>query len=286
MATRYHQTVRFLDRWPRVSARLVVVLLAVSGCALVVCCWLPGSIAEGVLTPALGDAFDTRDSAVSEAPDVVVSMDTTCPPRGGSMVRVDHGAPPIGTYCMDRYEVDWNQFGSFYNGEFAMAPCEAGPRPVPKEPATIPVTGVDGCHAEAFCRSVGKRLCTNEEWTFACESNDSTHFYPYGKDFQEGRCRVGLELEAGPNAVDADPACVTPSGIYNLVGNVAELVVVDRNEKFWHCSANGGDFADRRLTKTDPPDASAATCTVAPTYYCTARTYAGRDSLGFRCCAD
>ncbi len=43
--------------------------------------------------------------------------------------------------------------------------------------------------AEKSCESVGKRLCSHEEWTTACRGENDTKF-PYGDKYQHGICNV------------------------------------------------------------------------------------------------
>jgi sulfatase modifying factor 1 len=46
--------------------------------------------------------------------------------------------------------------------------------------------------AQLACENAGKRLCSLEEWVFACRGEASRKF-PYGDRYQEGRCNVFRE---------------------------------------------------------------------------------------------
>ena len=84
----------------------------------------------------------------------------------------------------------------------------------------IGVVDVDLAQAKEACAARGHALCASEQWQRACHgASDWT--YPYGPKREAGRCRVGDE-NAAPAPGGADPHCVTPEGVLDLVGNVAE----------------------------------------------------------------
>ena len=64
--------------------------------------------------------------------------------------------------------------------------------PVPKAVArklVVPNGYVTGKMAEVACRNAGKRLCSLEEWTTACQGQQNRKF-PYGDKFVRTRCNV------------------------------------------------------------------------------------------------
>jgi formylglycine-generating enzyme required for sulfatase activity len=96
--------------------------------------------------------------------------------------------------------------------------------------------------AQVKCASVGKRLCTESDWMFACEGPNMTPF-PYGYVRDATKCN-GDHPWDGPNmkkvaARDpgelarlwkgvrsgSQPDCVSAFGVYDLNGNVNEWVV-------------------------------------------------------------
>lgn len=83
-----------------------------------------------------------------------------------------------------------------------------------------PAIDVDLAHAEQACTVRGHALCTEAQWDRACRGRADWRF-PYGPRREAGRCRVGEE-SATPGNSGADPHCVTPEGVLDLVGNVAE----------------------------------------------------------------
>jgi len=93
--------------------------------------------------------------------------------------------------------------------------------------------------SNALCVSLGKRLCTESEWTFACEGEEMRP-YPYGFT-RAPKCnqdRTDL-YEVNPHRqiladrrerADARPECVSPFGVYNLAGNMDESVLREGKE--------------------------------------------------------
>ncbi len=106
-----------------------------------------------------------------------------------------------------------------------------------------PMIVVSWNEAKAVCKKGGKRLCTEAEWTFACEGEEGLP-YPYGYERDGEACvldrpwhpfkpdalaprdgeRAREELE---RLWEADPSgshakCKSPFGVYDLTGNVDE----------------------------------------------------------------
>lgn len=129
--------------------------------------------------------------------------------------------------------------------------------------------------AQASCSAQGKRLCSEAEWTFACEG-EAMQPYPYGFVRDGARCNTDQtdlvtpagalrDLRADPEAF---PECVSPFGVHNLSGNVEEYVLAAdgsalRKGAYWQ---PGAAQCRARQSHTDP-------------------SYSGVET-GFRCCAD
>lgn len=106
----------------------------------------------------------------------------------------------------------------------------------PNMPGAYPAVMMDYRAARAACKAEHKRLCSDAEWTFACE-----------QQLADARCNVGrsefvvrtLEL-AKPERVSAEIAaqdgrlpsressCVNGFRVFDLVGNVQEWVESER----------------------------------------------------------
>jgi formylglycine-generating enzyme required for sulfatase activity len=161
-------------------------------------------------------------------------------------------------------------------------------------PGQVPNGYLSGDIAARACEAAGKRLCTADEWVFACRGQTSTPF-PYGADYARGRCNVfrsthpAAVLHGNPSLNHLDPrlnlvsdaegallrktgqsaACASRWGsdaAYDLVGNLDEWVD-DADGMFV-----GGFYA--RATR----DGCAAAVTTHP------RNYFDY-SLGTRCCS-
>jgi formylglycine-generating enzyme required for sulfatase activity len=189
--------------------------------------------------------------------------------RGGcpaAMVRV-------GDFCIDRYE----------------APNRRGARPLVMQSAR---------ESDAWCSAHHKRLCTEEEWTAACEGDDH-RAYPYGDKYVYGRCnddkswqKVDEALlarwpspEAQAHAKElyqadrsgADRKCSSSAGVHDMTGNVEEWVVRTREHPndwpyilagcYWSGCYGGGKPTCRSTNSAHGPEF---------------RFY----ETGFRCCAD
>ena len=151
------------------------------------------------------------------------------------LVALEPRATPIRT-CMDTYE--WpNKKG---------APPEVMDRFI---------------DAEAKCAAIGKRLCTEFEWETACEGPD-TYPWPYGFRYDPRACNsekpwrpVSEAKLASRDARVRDaeakrawqgepsgsfPACVSPSGVVDLTGNVEEWVTTSRPEWPYRSGLKGG----------------------------------------------
>jgi sulfatase modifying factor 1 len=112
----------------------------------------------------------------------------------------------------------------------------------PNKKGEYPLIYVNWFDSKKLCESDGKRLCNEEEWTFACEGEDATP-YPYGFDRDKDACVVDKswrwfdasaygktkdviirELDKLWQGVPSGsrPLCKSPFGVYDMVGNVDE----------------------------------------------------------------
>jgi formylglycine-generating enzyme required for sulfatase activity len=90
----------------------------------------------------------------------------------------------------------------------------------PDKLGATPKTGASFEDANKFCQQQGKRLCTSEEWEWACGGMDGL-VYPYGKTFDQERCNSNPRVvEESGNRIN----CVSPFGGFDMVGNIFEWV--------------------------------------------------------------
>ncbi len=124
-------------------------------------------------------------------------------------------------FCMDRYE--W-----------------------PNKVGAMPTYMASWYEAKATCEGVGKRLCSDTEWTLACEGPEHQP-YPYGDGYERDTqaCNIDKpyvwprpERVYDPRTASDELArldqrepsgsrtsCVSPYGVHDMVGNVDEWVV-------------------------------------------------------------
>ena len=144
---------------------------------------------------------------------------------------------------------------------------------------TYPITHVNWTEAELLCEAMGKRLCFENEWEFACEG-ESALPYPYGYERDAERCNhdfpeAELVTPAGDFVdrrvrADALSRCVSPFGVYNLVGNVDEWTTRQGAETPGRAVLRGGWWLIGRNR-----------CRAATANH--GEVYAGMQT-GFRCC--
>ncbi len=121
-------------------------------------------------------------------------------------------------YCMDRYEY-------------------------PNKKGAFPVIFITHPESEALCKKDNKRLCREDEWTFACEGEEATP-YPYGYTRSPEACPIDAKWKAFNEkplkerdsfeamleldrlwqgvASGSRPGCKSVFGVYDLTGNVDE----------------------------------------------------------------
>jgi hypothetical protein len=166
----------------------------------------------------VGDVETLQDAACTDW----ISRDFPARCRAFDRAKVADAVAPLPTrpmdYCIDRFEYP-NQLGQ------------------------NPVIVVTFHEAEAMCGKSKKRLCSESEWTFACEGEEARP-YPYGfsrdatacvvdrgwRPFAEGALQPRDSAQAREELDrlwQAEPsgsrgACKSPFGVYDMTGNVDE----------------------------------------------------------------
>jgi formylglycine-generating enzyme required for sulfatase activity len=115
----------------------------------------------------------------------------------------------------------------------------------PNRIGEYPAVLVSWNEASAICGRSGQRLCTEDEWTFACEGEEASP-YPYGYERDSTRCNIdkpwrnshdqesygslrprasagrALSLLWQGAASGEYPECTSPFDVYDMTGNVDE----------------------------------------------------------------
>jgi formylglycine-generating enzyme required for sulfatase activity len=110
-----------------------------------------------------------------------------------------------------------------------------------------PVTSLEARHAQDFCRFAGGQLPTSHQWLWAARGADGRR-YPWGAfglvcrrasfGLLDGPCAQGA---TGPEWPGSRPAGVSPEGVFDLAGNVAEWTL----EEDASVVARGGSYRSR-----------------------------------------
>ncbi len=127
-------------------------------------------------------------------------------------------------FWIDKYEVTNSQFLDFaikerYTGEGAKEGKDWRLFFTPDK-GLYPVVYVTWNDAAAYCKSVGKRLPTEQEWEKAARGTDG-RVYPWGNDWGEKRANTYEFGPSKPTAVGQYDD-ISPYGVHDMLGNVQE----------------------------------------------------------------
>ena len=279
-------------------------------CAALALSTLLGVCASCFVTiPAVVESDGQRDAAeefLVDAPQPATSCpdlplldppDAACPvsPDDGPMVPVQWSDG--GVFCIDATEIRSDDyirlyltpaFTSKFDGGACAAQSAPNPPPAPFDKPTPKPAVINWCEANAFCRSVGRRLCrgggdkldpNTSEWFRACTLDGGA--FPFGPDAATGGCSYTSPL----SNVGSRPCCVgSVRGLFDMSGNVAEWTsecaspVIDGG-----CSAHALRGGSIRKDAEPERERCGSVELSAPN---TQRSNSGDLFAGARCCAD
>ena len=218
----------------------------------------------GPTAPPPNFQVDGGQWVVPKGPPDPPSVPTSCPAEMAPI--------PIGG-CIDRYEA------SAGPGENGKADGTGTTVVAQSAPGRTPLTRITVSQAAKACANAHKHLCDEGEWRSACKNRTKYDqpevlVFPYGSPFEPGRCNDYSASNGGKNGIaltGAFPRCVTPTGVYDLSGNVGELNA--HAEHDGGHAARGGSLYATNLDLTCDEDDEVISPKDASIW------------IGFRCCA-
>jgi len=143
---------------------------------------------------------------------------------------------------------------------------------------SLPASHQSWTDAKRTCESLGKRVCMESEFNFACEGEEMRP-YPYGFTRDSDACNAdrtdiykadGMLRDLRDDA-RGHPRCTSPFGVHHLAGNLEEWTTID------------GSNPPRPAMKGAYWQPSRNHCRAAQTAH--DNHYSGVET-GFRCCGD
>lgn len=229
-----------------VSAWLLATLLAASGCGQNARTGLVDWVDTKVLDSAIAAAHAAPLTLTNQAQEASRPLAQAAPECPEGMVLVDgQYCPKVEHRCLRYVDKVGTPFGDFRCAEYAKpAKCLSERRHlrfcIDKDEFTpkgesLPSNFRSWTHATQACSSLGKRVCMESEWNFACEGEEMRP-YPYGFSRDAAACNADhsdlmnregkLKDLRAPS--DAYPRCSSPFGVRNMAGNLEEFVTRDQ----------------------------------------------------------
>ncbi len=203
-------------------------------------------------------------AATAAAPSPAPSASVAAAPSGSASAAPPAGAPSAcadgmllvdGSFCTDLEVTCLEQFHAPQNNLWVCkrvrepTRCVGSEKPLrycidkfefPNREGQRPMVMQNFYQAQAHCAKAGKRICTEEEWTLACEGPERKPF-PYGYVRDPKKCHGDQSygfperkkvLDRDPQELErlwkgkvsgSQPDCVTDYGVHDMPGNADEL---------------------------------------------------------------
>jgi len=169
-------------------------------------------------------------------------MECASIPAGEFLCGADKRKVSLAGFSIARHPVTNQQYRQFLRANPHIRPpayWKDGEFPISK--ARHPVVGVTYHDAVAFCRWVGGRLPTNQEWEKAARGTDG-RLYPWGELWIAGKhCNSWDARHGSTTAVDKYPAGASPYGVLDMAGNVWEWTSTEYQGPFMR-EVRGGSW--------------------------------------------
>jgi len=154
-------------------------------------------------------------------------------------------------YCVEFDQIKWEKIRNDLQKKemhFCIDPYEW-----PNRDGSAPWIMVTWEESKSLCESKGKRLCSEDEWTFACEGEE-TFPYPNGYIRESEKCNIDKRWKAYDNSAmfprgtqksgkelnnlwqgylsGSRKECISPFGVNDMLGNVEEITTTSRPNKY------------------------------------------------------
>jgi iron(II)-dependent oxidoreductase len=134
------------------------------------------------------------------------------------------------SFYIDKFEVTNANYSKFVKETRHREPKEWLVYGYREDKKDHPVIFVSLSDAVEYCKWMGKRLPTEDEWEKAARGSDG-HIYPWGNKFESERANTSLSGIVGTTKVGLYKWGSSPYGVYDMAGNVWEWTNSDYNEK-------------------------------------------------------
>lgn len=237
------------------------------------------------------------------ASDAVADAEVDAPLEAEASISCPPEMVAIGAFCIDRYEAYVVQLDAAgrEHPHSPLVPVDGLEVRAKVARGVVPQGYISQKQSANACANAGKRLCSADEFERACRGPDATNVYPYGgNERRVGYCNEGKgssvarlfgpdfskrtyaefndpRLSAWPGTLAKTGAfarCVSPEGVFDLVGNLHEWGS-DAADERGRARFRGGFYGDAEV---NGHGCAYVTKAHEPTYH----DY----STGFRCCVD
>ncbi len=138
-------------------------------------------------------------------------------------------------FYIDRFEVVNSGYKRFVDATGSRPPFGWRGSEFPKDAENYPVVNINWYEADGYCRWLGKRLPTEEEWEKAARGTDA-RVYPWGNEYDPKKGNTGGAGTGGAVSVGSFEGDMSPYGVYDMAGNVIEWTAS------WYKPYPGSDF--------------------------------------------
>ncbi|MBI5636669.1 MAG: SUMF1/EgtB/PvdO family nonheme iron enzyme [Nitrospinae bacterium] len=151
--------------------------------------------------------------------------------------------PSKKTVKVEKFSIDTNEVTNAQYKEFRKE------FEIPAGKEKHPVAEISYFDAEAYCKAVGKRLPTRNEWEKAARGTDDRE-YPWGSKFEKGKANTLESEKNGTTPVGSYPKGASQYGVMDMAGNLWEWVDAwDSGEKKYRIAMGGSYFEDGDMSK-------------------------------------